>query len=145
MNKNEKLKNQNNQKKRYYQKINKVISEANNISLKKNELYQQSILKDNKLNEYREKIKLLKLKINEFTNNNLSQNKRIIFLIQHIIPKKMTIKIIFSNSINQTRELNNSQYKYNNKHNSSFTFDYNDDNNHFDFNNKNKIIIEKTK
>ena len=117
MNKNEKLKNQNNQKKRYYQKINKVISEANNISLKKNEL----------------------------TNNNLAQNKRIIFLIQHIIPKKMTIKIIFSNSINQTRELNNSQYKYNNKHNSSFKFDYNDDNNHFDFNNKNKIIIEKTK
>ena len=145
MNKNEKLKNQNNQKKRYYQKINKVISEANNISLKKNELYQQSILKDNKLNEYREKIKLLKLKINEFTNNNLSQNKRIIFLIQHIIPKKMTIKIIFCNSKNQTRQLYNSQYKYNNKHNSSFTFDYNDDNNHFDFNNKNKIIIEKTK
>ena len=57
----------------------------------------------------------------------------------------MTIKIIFCNSINQTRQLNNSQYKYNNKHNSYFKFDYNDDNNHFDFNNKNKIIIEKTK
>ena len=133
INENEKLKNQNNELKAYYQKINQDISEANNIFMeKKNQFYQQNLEKENKLNEYREKIQLLKIKINELSNYDNPKFNTLNNSIYSQINKNSPLKY-FSTTLS-SRKINN--LNKNKFHNNSFNYELNEDYSHIYFNNK---------
>ena len=99
---------------------------------KKNEFYQQNLQKDNKLNEYREKIKLLKMKINELSNVDNNINHRLNTFNSTSSSNRDNIRY-YSNTFNPSRKFNYSLNKYNNN-NSSFNLDLNKDYNKVDFN-----------
>ena len=73
---NEKLKKQNSELKIYYKKINQDIAEANRIfNKKKIEFYEINLEKEDKLVKYREKIRMLKSKIDEMSKDEIGLNK----------------------------------------------------------------------
>ena len=123
---NGKLKKQISELKQYYQKINNDIAEANNIFIhKKQEFYQQNLLKDNKINEYREKIKLLKMKINELSNVENSMNNQRVNTFNNTMYSNRddNYRKYFSSTYNPSRKIN---YSLNKINNSSLNFESND-------------------
>ena len=77
-NENEKLKKQNSELKIYYKKINQDIAEANRIfNKKKIEFYEINLEKEDKLVKYREKIRMLKSKIDEMSKEEIGLNHKI--------------------------------------------------------------------
>ena len=72
---NEKLKTQNSELKLHYKKINQDIAEANRIfNKKKIEFYEINLEKEDKLVKYREKIRMLKSKIDEMSKDEIGLN-----------------------------------------------------------------------
>ena len=138
INENEKLKSQNNELKAYYQKINQDITEANIIFLqKKNEFYQQNLKKENKLKEYREKIKSLKRTIDQLSNNEKSTNSRYNTFNNNIYShRNINSPFKYFSKTLSTRKLKNNLKKNSNY---SLNYELNDDYSYIDFINKGRI------
>ena len=138
INENEKLKSQNNELKAYYQKINQDITEANIIYIqKKNEFYQQNLKKENKLKEYREKIKSLKRTIDQLSNNEKSTNSRYNTFNNNIYShRNINSPFKYFSKTLSTRKLKNNLKKNSNY---SLNYELNDDYSYIDFINKGRI------